>query len=320
MRALLISFLLVWMPGAAWSQPPSALQRMGIWGQQLAAAQQPITDAYRECSPTIQQTQAALQSQSREQMSALLAGGALRACLDRMRIAAGTARDNLNRMGPMPAEMERVLHLDSRDVLRRAAASIDGTVGFNEKIGEAFDALAAGNEPLMRRNLSEARALAGSVFDGQILLLETLRASLPLQFHRSMMDLRLALSRSMRLLVVADPATDSGVASAGLRAEATRIRLAAQALRANWTRESVAMRRAIARLNDRGRTAILATLDEGIEQVASAGVRLATSLEAFPAGRLDAAAGFRAMQDLAETEFLVVGLAQRFSVAASQLG
>jgi hypothetical protein len=320
MRKLLAAFLLLCVPGTAWAQPPSALQRMGIWGQQLAAAQQPLTDAYSDCSPTMQQVQAALQSQSREQMAELLAGGALRMCLDRMMFAAGTARDNLNRLGPMPVEMERMAHIDSRDVLRRAAASIDGTVGFNQRMVEALDALAAGDVPLMFRKLRESRDLAGSVLDGQILLLETLRAGMPLQFHKSMMDLRLALTRGMRVLIVADPAAESDAASVAFRAEAARIGIAARALQTNWTRESVPMRRALARLNDRRRAAIIATLDQGIAQISSAGVRLATSLEAFPVGRLDAAAAFRAMRDLAEMELQVVSLAQRFAVAATELG
>jgi hypothetical protein len=319
-RSLLLALLLACMPGAAWAQAPSALQRMGIWGQQLGAAQQPLTDAYGECSPVFRQAQLALESQSVEQMRALLTGGSLRACVERMRAAGATARDNLTRLGSMPPEMERMLHLDSRDILRRAAASIDGTVAFNERIVEALDALSAGDLALMQRKLSESRELAGSVFDGQIVLLETLRAGMPMQFHRAMMDLRLALTRGMRLLIMADPAAESGETSAGVRAEAARIRAAAQALQANWTRESLAMRRAVARLNDRRRAALIGTLDEGIGQVAVASLRVAASLEAFPAGRLDAAAGMRAMQDLADTEMLIVGLAQRFAVAASQLG
>jgi hypothetical protein len=325
MRRLLAALLLLGVPGTASAQPASAeqtsaLQRMGAWGQELATAQQPVTDAYRDCSPTLQQTQTALQNQDREQLQALVAGGTYATCLDRMRAAARVARDNLLRVGAMPAEMERMLRVDSRAILRRAAASIDGVAGFNDRIGEALAALTAGDVPLMHRKLAESRALAGSVVDGQILLMETLRASMPMQFHKSMLDLRIALSRSMRMMLVVDPAAESGETSAGIRAEAARIRIAARGMQANWTRESVPMRRALARLGDRRRAATLVTLDQAIQQASATGVRLATSLEALPAGPLHPAAAMGALQALADAEIEVVGLAQRFAVAASELG
>jgi len=320
MRSLFLALLLAWLPGAAWAQQPSALQQMGAWAQQLSAAHQPIVDAYRECSPVVQQIQAALQAQAREQLLGLASGDAYRNCLDRMRRAAEASRDSLTRLGPMPTEMERILHLDSRDILRRSAASVDGIVGFMDRIREALDALAAGDQELMLRKLHESRALAGSVFDGQILLLETLRASLPMQTHKSMMDMRLAITRGIRVLSVADPMTDSGAASAGLRAEGAKARIAARELRANWARESVGMRRAIARLGDRRRTALLTTLDEGFEQIAAAGDRLAASLETLPAERLEPARAIGIMRELADTELLVTETALRFAVAASQFG
>lgn len=320
MRFLLLALLLAWLPGAASAQQPSALQQVGAWAQQLSAAQQPVVDAYRECSPVMQQIQSALQAQAREQLRGLATGNAFRNCLDRMRTAGQTSRDNLIRLGPMPAEMERVLRLDSRDILRRSAASVDGIVGFSEKIREAMDALAAGDQELMLRKLDEARALAGSVFDGQILLLETLRAGLPMQFHKSMLDVRLAITRGIRILSITDPLTDSGAVSAALRAEAAKARSAARELRANWTRESVGMRRAIAQLRDSSRAALLATLDEGLEEIAAAADRLAASLETLPIGSVEPARAMGVMRELADTELLVIETASRFAVTASQFG
>lgn len=320
MRSLFLAFLLAWLPAAAWSQQPSALQQVGVWTQQLSAAQQPVVDAYRECSPVLQQIQAALQAQAREELRGFATGNAFRNCLDRMRTAGQTSRDNLTRMGPMPVEMERLLHLDSRDILRRAAASVDGIVRFNEKIQEALDALAAGDQDLMLRKLDESRALAGSVFDGQIVLLETLRAGLPMQFQKSTMDVRLAITRGIRILSVTDPMADSGAISAVLRAEGAKARSAARELRANWPRESVGMRRAIASLRDSRRTALLATLDEGIEEIAAAADRLAAALETLPIGSVEPARAMGIVRELADAELLVMERARRFAIAASQFG
>jgi hypothetical protein len=319
MRTLLVALLFFLTPAAAAAQAPSALQQAGAWAQQLGVAQQPITDAYQTCAPTLREAQEALQAQSRERVAALLTGGAYRACFDQMRAAAVTARENVVRVGPMPAAMEHMLHIDSRDVLRRTVEAMEGLVGFTERVNEAMDALAAGDVALMQRKFHEARGLAGSMFDGQILLLETLRVSMPAQFNKSMMDIRLALSRGMRALIVADPLSDDGAASAGLRAEAARLRLAGQALRANWRRESVRMRALVRRIGDPGRASLLTLLDDAVEQIAAAGIRVGTSLETFPAGRLDSAAAFGAVRQLAETELLVLGVLQRFTAAASRL-
>ena len=319
MRALLLAVLLTW-PGAAWAQAPSALQQVGTWAQQLGAAQQPVGEAYRECSPTLQRVQEALQSQSREQLTGILTGDELRNCLEQTRRAANESRDRLARMEPMPTEMERVLNIDSRDILRRSAASIDGIAAYNDKIREMLAAFAAGDQELALRKLRESRALVGSVFDGQILLLETLRASLPLQTHKSMMDVRLAITRSTRILSVAELATDSGAASAGLRAQGAKARTAARELRANWIMESAGMRRAITSLGDPRSTALLATMDRGFEEIAAASDRIAASLEALPAGRLEAARAIGAMRELAEAELFVVETARGFAVAASQAG
>lgn len=318
MRALLVGLLLFLTPVAAAAQTPSALQQAGVWAQQLGAAQQPVADAYRDCAPTLREAQDALQAQSRDRIAALLTGG-YRACLDQMRGAAVTARANIARVGPMPAAMEHALHIDSRDVLRRSVEAADGLVGFAERVNEAMDALVAGDAELMRRKLREARGLGGSMFDGQILLMETLRVGLPMAFHKSMMDIRLALSRGMRVIIVADPMSDDGTTSAGLRAEATRLRLAGQALRANWRRESVGMRALARRTGDPGRVSLVTTLDAAVEEMASAGIRVGTSLETFPAGRLDAAAALGAMRELAETELLIMSVLQRFAAAASRL-
>jgi hypothetical protein len=318
MRPLLLALLLLWLPAAARAQPPSALQQMGVWAQQLSTAQQPIVDAYHQCSPVMQQIETALQAHAREELQEFATGNAYRNCLESMRRAAETTRDNLNRMGPMPLEMERDLHLDSRDILRRSAASVDGFVGYNDKIREALDAFAAGNEELVQRRLRESRALVGSVIDGQILLLETMRAALPLQAHKSMMDVRLVIMRSLRILSVADPATDSGEASAGLRAEGARARIVAQALRANWSRETVAMRRTVARLRDSRRAALIAAVDGAVDEIAAAGDRIAISLQALPSGRLEAARAMGIMRELAETELLVLERARRIAVAAGQ--
>jgi hypothetical protein len=237
-----------------------------------------------------------------------------------MRTAGMTTRDALASMGPMPAVVEQGLHIDSRDILRRTAEATGGAVGYVEKVQEALEAALAGDRDLFVSKMAEARVLAGSTMDGQIVLLETLRQSLPLPTHKSMIDIRLAIERSIRAVGVTDFQAGTSELAARFRAEAVNARTAAQQLRANWKRDSVNLRAAVARLGDPRRTALFASLDKGFEDIAAAGERAAAALDGTPAGAISEEEGMRIVQELVASELVILEAARAFAVAASQIG
>lgn len=285
MRVLLLAIALACAPGIAVAQQASPLQQLGAWAQRLSAAQQPLVARYQQCSPITQQMIAVMQTEEagRAQRAMQLIAP-MRQCVTDMRAAVIQVRDALAAMPPMPHQIELALHIDSKDLLTRTAAAAGGMAVYLEKSEEMLEAVLAGDQALARTRMAEAHQSAGAALDAQIILFETMRQSMPLQTHKSMFDVRLAMYRSMRAIIAADPEHDSGQLSVALRGYGADARLAGAQLRANWKRESASMRAALLQLHDPARTRMMASMDNAFETIAQTGDAMAATLEKLPDG------------------------------------
>ena len=324
MRALLVALALLLMPGTAMAQRAQsstvALQELGAWAQELVAVQQPAMDAYQRCAPMIREVTTLLGSTDngrKERALALLPG--MRACVADTQAAAIKTRDGLNRMRPLPKSAEVFLKVDTGAVLRQSAAAVDGMAKSLGLQVEMLDAVVAGNQPLAMEKANEARDLAGASADGQIALLETLRAAMPMETHKAMFDIRILMTRAMRMIIVADPDRDTGELSADLRKIGTEARLAAARLRANWKRESQELRTLVKQLRDPSRTAMLAALDDAFETVAMVGDDMGTLLETLSVGRLPAAERIQILDALAQSEVRILNSIRAAGEASSKV-
>lgn len=323
MRLLLLALALAWLPGtaAAQSVPQSQalLQQIGVWGQQLVATQQPVTDAYQKCAPTFREVMAMVGSASPDHPHAGRLVGDMRSCLAEMKAAAVRSRDAMARMAPMPREIERMINIDSRDVLQRSAASIDGTVVYLELVEQGLAALVAGDGALAMRKLAESRVVAGSSMDGQILLIETMRPGMPMETHKAMLDIRLAIMRAVRAVAVHDPGAGTREVVVALHAQAVAARTAAAQMRASWAIDSRPMRNLVARLGDARRSALFKSLDDSFGAIADTGDAAAAALERLPAQGAGGADLMRVVDELALLEMRILDAVRTFSVAASQM-
>jgi hypothetical protein len=323
MRGLLIALALTLAPGVASAQraAPSSIQEIGIWGQKIAAAQRPVTDSYQKCSPVMKQLVDAMRSPpSARKDDARVIMPAIRACVADIKAAAAVSRDALAAVGPMPKSVEQGLRIDSADMLRRSAAAIDGMVKNLSQSEEMLDALAAGDNAGAMRKWAEARASAGSAIDGQIALFETLRRSMPLETHKAMFDVRLAMTRATRAMVVFGPGDDGAALATALHAEAGRARAAANALRADWAREGASLRAAVSRLNDPTRKRLVAALDTAFGEIAATGDQVADMLAKLSADNLLPADVLQTLDRLATAEAHLLDVIRGLSATAAQLG
>jgi hypothetical protein len=321
MRALLLALALILFPGVAAAQnklPPQALQMMGQWGQQLVGAQQPVIDSYQRCGPIIQQGIALMKAGNVKPAVAAKVVGDLRACISDIKAAATQAQASMARLQPMPASVEQLIHVDTRSMIERSAASIGGMVTYLETVEQGIDALIAGDTRLAQQKRIEARASAGSLMDGQILILETLRQGLPLQAHKASLDIRLAIARATRAIAVYDLAGDTDALVAELRAQGAAARAAAANLRASWKTESESIRTLVAQMNDPRRTAFVASLDTAFETVADAGDDLASLLVSIPSEKLDDGEAYRIMDQASQIDIHILEAIRTLSNAMSK--
>jgi hypothetical protein len=228
-------------------------------------------------------------------------------------------RDALAAMPPMPHQIELALHIDSKDLLTRTAAAADGMAVYLEKSEAMLEAVLAGDQALARSRMAEAHQSAGAALDGQIILFETMRQSMPLQTHKSMFDVRLAMYRSMRALIAADPSHDGGQLSAMLRGYGVDARLAAGQLRANWKRESASMRAVLPQLHDPARTRMMASMDNAFETIAQTGDEMATALERLPNGPVDLATAATILNQFGRLEVRILAAVNEMGAAARQV-
>lgn len=262
----------------AQSSSEASIRAMGDWGQGLIAAQQPAIDAFQRCAPMVEQMTAAVRSAEAgidPNAQALLPG--MRACLAEARIAALASRDRLASMQPIPARLERVIGVDSRDILRRSAAATGEIATYIGLVEEAIDAAVAGDEALSEQKWRESRMSAAGAMDAQILILEALRAGLPLQTHKAMIDIRLNINRAVRLITIAE--TEDERTAAGLRQFGAAQRSAAAEMRRHWRRERPLAMASLASFPTSVRTSLANALDTAINNIIQAGENTATVLE-----------------------------------------
>lgn len=313
MRRLLIAIALVLAPGAALAQgaPPSAaLQRLMAWGQQLTAIQQPIASAYERCGPVLRELGARLEKKAAASPLAEDSAGTLlpawRSCSADMRAAVASAKDGYLRMPPIPAEFESALGFDSADVLRRSAASLDGVNAYFDASDRAVDALVAHDWETAAAQIGRIRATGGSVLDGNILLLETVRKGMPLATHKDMMDVRILIARVQREVITTDMAVDDGALSTRLRAFGGQARRIAGRLPADWTRDSAGVRAAVARLNDPRRKQWMASFDVAFGDMAAVSRDMADLLEPLSQGKVAPALVLRIIDQTTQYELRIL--------------
>ena len=269
------SALVVALPAKAQQGPGSSVQELGRWGQRLVEAQQPAIDSFQRCTPTTQRMVALLRSSDprrEEAISALLPQ--VRTCLADTRAAALATRARLEVMDPMPARVERVLGIDSRDILRRSAIAAGGMASYIERVEKAIDAAIAGDAAAATREWAESTRLAASSIDAQIVLLETLRATLPLETHKGMMDIRLNINRAVRVIAIArelDPELRNS-----LRRLGADQRAAAAHMRSNWQRERLTLRSAF---GGRDNSPLMVAADTAMNRIMVVGEETSTVLE-----------------------------------------
>jgi len=320
MRILLLAVALACAPGIAMAQQATPLQQMGAWAQKLSAAQQPIVARYQQCAPLAQQMIAVMQSEDagrRERALQLMPP--MRQCVADMHAAVVQARDAIAAMPPMPHQAELDLHIDSKDLLTRTAAANDGMAKSLEQSLGIIEAVVAGDEALARTKVAEARQSAGSALDGQIILFETMRQSMPMQTHKSMFDVRLAMYHAMRAIIVTDVENDDGQLSVTLRGYGADARLAAVQLRANWKRESTSLRAMVLRLNDQARTRMMVSMDRAFETIAETSDEMAEALEPLPNGPIKPATAIGILNQFAALEVRMLASINEMGAAARQV-
>jgi hypothetical protein len=316
MRLVFLAFALAAaMPTAAAAQQDSgaaALQQVGAWMQRLVAIQQPVIDSYQRCGPTIKQAAALMQagkSDRARNASGLVAP--LRACIAEVKAATTKAADGFAQMDAMPAVVERALGIDSKEMLRRSAEASDGMAAYLTRIEEMVDAAVAGNAELVMEKWREARATAGSAMDGQIMMLETLRKTLPMQTHKAMLDIRLAIMRATRAAAVADPAADPSELVAALKELGADARSAAEHLRISWKSEGQAVH--ASGLDGRTQPA----KDNTFETIAQVGDDVGAALESLPARPDNRAVFIHTLDRLATDEVRILEALRGLADAAS---
>lgn len=322
MRLLLVALALLFAPGVAQAQraesPTVALQRMGVWAQQLAAAQQPALDAYQRCAPLMRQVGAVMR-ENRGPGAAKALIPDMQRCMADMRVAVTASRDNLLRLGPMPKSVEDALKIDSGALIRTMIASVDGMVEALRVQDEMLTALADGNLTLAMQLARQGQALAGSAYDVQITLFQTLRLAMPLETHKALFDLRILILQTGREIIVDGLDGTNAELTAKLGRYAVELRAAAGRLRANWKRESRDIRDLVVRLDDPSRTAMFAALDNAFETVASTGDEAAALLEHLPAGPLHPADALNLLDRLAIFEIRILEAVRAAGAAASKV-
>jgi hypothetical protein len=203
--------------------------------------------------------------------------------------------------------------------MTRAAAANEGMNTYLTKSAEAIEAAAAGDTATVLARQAEARASAGSVFDAQILLLETMRASMPMQTHKSMFEVRLTMMRAMRAIILSDPANDDGTLSVTLRKLGGDARLAATQMRANWKHEGAPLHNIAAQLNSPARLHMLTQLDEAFATIAGTSDEVATTLGALPPGPVAPGTSAVIVNQIAQIETRTLAAIREMGVAASQV-
>lgn len=321
MRTALLALLLAWLPATALAQSastPNPFQQMGLWAQQVSAAQQPMSDGYERCKPAIAAMASYLgaPAESRGDPAPMLAH--FTQCLAEIKTAAIATRTALGEIGPMPELTEHMLNIDSADLLRRSATAVDGMVDYIEQSDAAMQLIVGGDLPGAHAKLAEARLTAASVFDGQIILLEAMQASMPMQTHKRMIDIRLAISRSMRVVAGSDPAAMRGVLATLLRGYGTDARSAARGMRSAWQTDSAGIRNAAKLGGDPALTRMIVILDTAMERISAGGDEVADILEAIPSGAMAPAEILKITDRLTQGELRILAAIREMSAAATQ--
>lgn len=319
---------LVTAPGMACAQkvpppPPmalpgqgDALAQMGVWTKRMAAAQQPVADAYQQCAPILQKVTGLLRSGDHLQGDAsakLMAE--TRACNANIRAAAAVSRDNLAGVGRMPAAMEQMLHIDSGEMLRQSGVSIDGMVRYLGQVEEMLDLSLKGDTAAARDKWHEAQKSAGAAIDGQIVMLEAMRAGMPTETNKALLDVRVTLSRASRAIIVEMGDQDQGELAKQLSGYATDMRSMAERVRANWRIE----RKTLAVIAKPGGTdrlsVLLAALDENFGAVAGIADGVADTLGKVEPGPVPPVIALQTIDKLAKSEIQILQQAKTLAAA-----
>ncbi|MCW3836805.1 hypothetical protein ACFQ1E_11990 [Sphingomonas canadensis] len=305
MRALLLALILALFPGTAAAQSQAAVQEFVAWAQQLSAAQQPVLDSHQQCSPMLGEVTRLMQDREEgDPVSPRLIVG-MQECLSRMKAAAAQARRAIASLPDMPGAFEDALNLDSRELIDRSVASVDGAVGYLQKVEDALEAGLAGDDALAQARMREARQAAGSILDGQILLLELFRQSKPQESNLAMLDIRLVIARGMLAAMTDDPQAPSPALPAELAKQSRDARAAAARLRAAWKLESVSLRASARRTGDPKLQRFIAAIDKAFGTVAAKGDAAADALDAAAAAS-DPAVLPRLLNALGDAEFSIL--------------
>lgn len=301
----------------AQSSSESSIRAMGEWGQRMVAAQQPAIDAFHRCTPIVQQMVAATRASEAggdQDIAGIMPG--VRACLTEAKAASLASQERLAALPPMPPAAERALGIDTRDLLRRGAAAMGEMATGLDLLEQAFDAALAGNTELAHRKWRESTRSAAGALDAQILILEAVRASLPLETHKAMADIRLNINRAVRLITVAELG-DEGAPSE-LREFGAAQRLAVSRMRAHWQRELSTVRRSLASLDANIRTTLLNAADTAMLQVMEAGEASVTVLESAQDGGGEAQL-IEISDRLAAIEVQILGTIRAMSTSMAQV-
>lgn len=316
MRLIALALSLAPMPAFAQSAPaPTALQQVGAWSQRLIAVQQPVVEAYARCAPTVEAITAVLRQPPARRVVDAALERQMTACVGDTKAAATQVAADLRAMPPMPAAMEQQLNIDSRAILKSSGAATEGMVAYLTHVEEMLRAALAGDEALVIRKSAEARQSAGSASDAQIVILESLRRSLPMAVHKAMIDVRLGLARSSRLIMIHDPASGWSDLGAQLQGQAAAVRGAAAQIRRSWAAHRKEMQAALARGANPQLRAMVATFDKAFADMAAEGDAYAALVQQIPANKMDEAEALNILNAGARAEINLVQAANAMASA-----
>jgi len=258
-----------WTPGVAMASPPRAVSRplspdlraLGVWAQQVIAAQQPALDIYRRCQPITQRAAALLGDA--EAIRPLLPE--MTACLADFEAAVHVSASKLAALGPMPASYERLLGIDSAAILRQSAATLQTLAGALNDNRNGLEKAASGDAEGARTFFRKGKAGAVATIDAQIQILHLFAKSSTVPMVGEMTDLRIVFVRAIRAALLADETPQGIEVGEGLRSLAPEARVALGRLRKDWATSSASLHQAVTRLGDPRRTALVGRID-GIYQ------------------------------------------------------
>ncbi len=296
---------------SAQSVSPDVLA-ISAWAQRLAAAQQPVVEAYNRCQPVTEKAAAAFDPAARNVAVAREIMPKFVECVEMLEAAATQTSRNLASIGALPRSAEAMLNIRSVDVVAKSAAAAGAMSASMRDMLVAIEAAMAGEHDAARTAFERARTGSVAVIDTQILLMEVMAKGASISSQRALLNMRIVVNRAIHVIVAAD-VTPLGIALGdALSVLGKPAREAVGQIRAAWA-SSAASRRTVERLGNPEQKARQARLTPIYGSLIEQADATAAVLESAPSGTVSLVEAQRISQEMAKFEFFTVQMTASIS-------